>query len=188
MCENDDKVDWFIVKKADVRARILADKHYSRQSVGHPQFCAPGNNIVLIIPIGATAGALWVSHRPDPSANLNKFRADGFEYWHNGLFRNETNIRSSELILKAIAITKYFWGDMLPLHGFHSFVDDRKVRGVPVRGKTIHGFSFMKAGFVLSPIRTKNRNLLRWIFSKRKIESLPAAAPLYEQLELFAAR
>lgn len=181
-------MNWYMVSRTDVRARMLADKHYSRQSVGYREFCAPGNNIVLIIPSdkGVAAAALWVSQRPDPKANLDKPRADGFDYWNNGLFRNESGIRSSELILEAIAITKWFWGDVLPVHGFHSFVDANKVNGVKVRGETVHGYCFMKAGFRLSPMRTKERNLLRWIFSKRQIDGLPAAAPQYEQMRLFA--
>ncbi len=174
---------WYKVHKLDNRARLLADEHYSRQTKGHREFCAPGNNIVLIVPSadGLAAAALWVSQRPDPSANLAKPRADGFDYWHNGLFRNESAIRSSELILEAIAITKYFWDDLLPADGFHSFVDERKVDGVKVRGETVHGFCFMKAGFHLAPQRTKERGLLRWIFSKQQIEALAAAPPLYEQ-------
>ena len=183
-------MNWYIAdKRTDVRARLLADRHYSRQSIGYREFCAPGNNIVLIVPSAdmSAAAAVWVSQRPDPKANLEKPRADGFDYWNNGLFRNESGIRSSDLILEAIAITKYFWGDTaLPKHGFHSFVDETKVNGVKVRGETVHGYCFMKAGFRLSPMRTKERNLLRWIFSRRQIEGLPAAAPMYEQLRLFA--
>lgn len=179
---------WYLVKRTDVRARLLADKHYSRHTIGHQEFCAPGNNIVLIVPSSdrSAAAALWVSQRPDPKANLDKPRADGFDYWHNGLFRNESGIRSSDLILEAIAITKWFWGDLLPEHGLHSFVDDRKVQGVKVRGETIHGYCFMKAGFRLSPGRTKERRLLRWIFSKQQIESLATAPPCHEQKMLFS--
>lgn len=175
---------WYHVSKTDTRARLLADKHYSRQTIGHPEFCAPGNNIVLIIPSGCKATAVWVSQRPDPSANLKMPRADGFDYWHNGLFRNESGIRSSDLIREAIAITKYFWGDVMPRHGFHSFVDPTKVRGVPVRGQLVHGFCFMKAGFKASNIRTKKRNLIRWILDANEIKNIQEKPPQYEQLKL----
>lgn len=180
---------WYLVKRTDNRARILADRHYSRQTIGHREFCAPGNNIVLIIPSdnGLAAAALWVSQRPDPKANLDKPRADGFDYWNNGIFRNESDYRSSDLILEAVAITKHFWGDLLPNDGFHSFVDAKKVNGVKVRGETVHGYCFMKAGFNLFPERTKERGLLRWIFSKEQIATLAAATPLYEQASLFTA-
>lgn len=178
---------WTAVSKVDVRARLLADRHYSRQTPGYREFCAPGNNIVLIIPSddGVTARALWVSQRPDPAAALDMPRADGFDYWNNAYFRNESGLRSSDLIREAIAITRFYWHDT-PRHGMHSFVDAAKVRGVKVRGHTVHGFSFMKAGFRLSPVLTSERGLLRWILSKRAIEAIEPLAPQSEQLRLFA--
>ncbi len=180
--------NWYITTKGDQRARRLADRHYSRQSVGNIQFTAPGNNIVLIIPsrYGSAADALWVSQRVDPSANLPQPRADGMDCWNNSYFRNETGIRSSDLIREAVAITKHIWGDV-PKHGLHTFVDPTKVQGVKVRGSTVHGFCFMKAGFRLSPQITQTKSLLRWILSKRAIEQIEATEPLHEQPLLFAS-
>lgn len=74
----------------------------------------------------------------------------------------------------------------LPRDGFHSFVDPRKVGGVKVRGETIHGFCFMKAGFQLYPERTKERDLLRWIYPLAQLRRIQPKAPNYEQLRLFA--
>jgi hypothetical protein len=129
---------WYQVKKTDVRARLLADRHYSRQTIGHPEFCAPGHNIVLIIPRGCAAAAVWVSQRPAPGNDLD-VRKDGFEYWNNGIFRNEqSGIPSSVLIKEALQITAALWGDKLPADGMHSFVDPEKVAGVKVRGRLVH--------------------------------------------------
>ncbi|HYV99671.1 MAG TPA: hypothetical protein VE967_19585 [Gemmatimonadaceae bacterium] len=38
---------WRRVHKGDVRCRVLADKHYTRQSPGHPMWTRPGYNFVL---------------------------------------------------------------------------------------------------------------------------------------------
>jgi len=180
------KQHWYLTNRGDTRARLLADRHYSRQTPGTKMFTAPGQTVVLIIPKSdGTAAALWVSQRPAPGANLDKPRADGMDYWNNAYFRNESGIQSSLLIREAVAITRYFWCE-LPIHGMHSFVDPRHVRGVKVHGKTIHGFCFMKAGFRLSPLVTKERKLLRWIFSKQALMRVDPQPPLYEQLRLFA--
>ena len=183
-------IHWHLVGRSDLRAQLLADRHYSRKHPGDPQFCPPGHSIVLIIPRGAAAAALWVSHRPAPGA-LETPRADGFDYWDNPFFRNESGLRSSDLILEALAITCYFWRDHLPPDGFHSFVDETQVQGVKVRGEVVHGFCFFKAGFELAPERTKERHLLRWIMPLERLTSLTPLAPNWytqnEQLPLFAA-
>ncbi len=169
---------WFQVGKTDVRARLLADRHYSRQSVGHHEFCPPGNSIVLIIPNGVAAAALWVSHRPDPNAGVG--RADGFDYWDNPYFRNESDYLSSELIVEALQVTRYLWRDKLPSDGFHSFVNSRKVQS------RNPGYCFKCAGFEKHPERTKVRNLIRFIYPLEKLLALKPSAPNYEQLRLFA--
>ncbi|WP_079524039.1 hypothetical protein [Solibacillus isronensis] len=38
---------WQVTKKTDVTCRQLADRHYSRQTVGATSFCRPGKNYVL---------------------------------------------------------------------------------------------------------------------------------------------
>lgn len=179
-------MNWYIVQKDDVRARLLADCHYNRQTPGAREFTPPGNNIVLIIPNGHRAAAVWASHRPDPNANLAIPRADGFEYWDNPIFRNESGIQSSILIREALAITRYLWQDALPRDGFHSFVDPRKVQGVKVHGQVVHGWVFQRAGFELYPERTKVRDLLRWIMPLDVLMDIQPIKPKREQLRLFA--
>jgi len=78
-------MNWYQVHHLDSRARALADRHYSRQKPGTPEFCPPGNKIVLIVPSTdfPFSPALWVSHRPDPKAYLAKPGAGGFLYWNN---------------------------------------------------------------------------------------------------------
>lgn len=175
-------MNWYVVARNDPRARELADRHYSRKKPGTIEFCPPGNNIVLIIPSLAGASALWVSHRAAPYAPIEKPRFDGFDCWDNPYFRNESGIKSSELILEALAITRWLWRDKMPQDGFHSFVDPAQVKGVKVRGKLVHGFVFMKAGFILHDNLTQAKKLLRWIYPLSALMGLVPLAPLNEQI------
>lgn len=176
---------WYHVGKTDVRARLLADRHYSRQNPGTPEFCPPGNSIVLIIPSANGAAALWCSHRPDPRANLELPRKDGFIYWDNPYFRNESGIKSSELILEALAITRYLWPtDELLDDGFHSFVSTKHVKPTKRRGQDFWGYCFHASGFRAYPERTKTRNLIRYIYPKDEFLRIKPIAPNYEQMRL----
>jgi hypothetical protein len=173
---------WKHVHHLDERARALADRHYSRQHVGAREFCPPGNKIVLL---GLNDDALWVSHRPDPNAGLLQRRADGFDYWDNPYFRNESNGIASEMILEALAITLYVWGRELPPDGFQTFVDARKVRPTIRHSRPVYGWCFLKAGFELYPEHTKERDLLRLIYPSARLRLLQAMRPLSEQMSLF---
>jgi hypothetical protein len=163
-------------------ARRLADSHYSRQSPGSAKFCPPGNKVVLIAPDGR---ALWVSHRPDPRSGVR--RRDGFEYWDNPYFRREPGAvgLASEMIVQAIRITLHEWSkDALPRDGFHSFIDPRHVKPMMRRGVEMWGYSYLMAGFELWPARTKRRGLLRFVFSREKLETLEPLAPGQGQFRL----
>lgn len=172
-------MEWYRVTKTDTRARLLADKHYSRQSIGHHEFCPPGNSIVLIIPTGdfLVATALWVSHRPDPSANVG--RMDNLDYWDNPYFRNESGILSSLLISEALAVTRHIWRDVMPEHGFHSFVDPRKIKS------RNPGYCFQCAGFYRDTQRT-TKGLLRYRMDLAQLLEITPQSPNYQQMRLFA--
>lgn len=175
---------WKLVGRSDIRACWLADRHYSRQKPGSPQFCPPGNSLVLI---ALNDDALWVSHRPDPKAGLARPRFDGFEYWDNPFFRNESSTRASDMIREALAITLFFWHE-IPRDGFHSFVDPRYVKPVMQHGQPVYGWCFQKAGFVLHPKRTLENKLYRWIFSAEQLRQMKPIEPFlwkpYEQQAL----
>lgn len=173
---------WKLVTRTDSRARMLADRHYSRKVKGHPEFCPPGNNIVLL---GLNDDALWVSHRPDPWATLAMPRLDGFDYWDNPYFRNESGGIASEMIREAIAITLSIWQDILPRDGFHSFVDSKQVKPTMRRGRPVYGWCFEKAGFYLWPERTKSKKLLRYILPLAQLLQIEPMQPYREQQQLF---
>lgn len=171
---------WLHIHHLDERARALADRHYSRQSIGAREIAPPGNKIVLL---GRGNDALWVSHRPAPGSGAT--RRDGFDYWDNPYFRNESDEIASDLIVQALAITVGLWTDALPADGFHSFVNPQRVRPTMRRGQRIYGYCFLKAGFELHEERTKSRHLLRFIYPLLKLLELEVMRPGYEQLTLW---
>jgi len=74
--------------KWDQEARLLADRHYSRQKIGSRQFIPPGESIVLRNPEG-TWLFVWQKSR---------YRKDVQTGWNCSIFRNESDRLSSEII------------------------------------------------------------------------------------------
>jgi hypothetical protein len=128
------EMHWCLSHRADKRALPIANRHYSRQKVGTPQFVPPGRCVVLLT---AEANALWVTSWP--FAEYVKHRWPGA--WVNSLFRNESELLSSALILEAVAITRQIYGEP-PALGMVTFVDAGKVRH-----KRDPGRCYRKAGF-----------------------------------------
>lgn len=122
---------WTLTDKFGREARALADRHYNRQKVGSPQFVPPGQSVVLDHP-----RALWVTSWPI-------YRRDGWsDTWMCTVFRNEGAGRSSDLIVQAVAATRWLLGDPNE-RGMVTFVDPSKVRA-----KRDPGRCFLRAGFV----------------------------------------
>ena len=111
---------WTLSYRADPVALPLANRHYTRQKPGTPQFVPPGRCVVLLSLAG---DALWVSSWP--LAQYVKHQWAGA--WICSLFRNESLVLSSELIREAVAITRQVWGEP-PALGMVTFVDTTKVR------------------------------------------------------------
>jgi hypothetical protein len=129
---------WHVARRNDRRAAALADRHYSRKTVGHPEFTPPGRCLVLLT---AHADALWVSCWPSPEYATHSYMQE--EVWTCTLFRNEAPQRylSSALITQAVAATRWKWGQT-PQAGMVTFVDPGKVRR-----KRDWGRCFRKAGW-----------------------------------------
>lgn len=132
---------WMVTHKGDVACRLLADRHYSRQTIGHPMFARPGKNLVLKTPL---ADAVWVSWKG--------IRDDGLDAWECTIFRNESKHRSSEMIRLAIQATIARWG-LPPKDGIITYVDADKVNSANP------GYCFKMAGFKLIG-RSRKRGLL----------------------------
>lgn len=130
---------WRRTGKADPALVALADRHYSRQQPGTPQFTPPGQTIALILPAFWPYRALagWVWHRP----MLGKAkRMDGYDGFYNcSFFRNESDILSSELIKEAILWALDEW--RLPIEGYDTYVNPAKIRS------TNPGYCYLKAGW-----------------------------------------
>jgi hypothetical protein len=128
---------WRRTWKSDPAALEIADRHYSRQKPGTKQFTQNCRNLVLIRP-----NAVWVT--AFPKAEHVKHAWAGA--WMNSFFRNEGDELSSELIRAAVAITRAECGFEPPL-GMLTFVDPKHVRPTKVRGETLYGYCYLKAGF-----------------------------------------
>lgn len=119
---------WEQIPKADPRAVALADRHYTRQKPGTPQFTRPGRNLVLL---STDSKALWVT--------WSGFRDDGWDAWECTIFRNEGPYISSHLIMLALGITVREWG-IPPADGMITYL------GNHLRGGCFHAAGFRKAG------------------------------------------
>jgi len=95
---------WIEIDKGDPRGRELADRHYTRKSVGHPMWTRPGWNQCLWLEQKSGRSAVFVWWRPKWESGLaGTARKDGLRCIECTIFRNETRFRSSDLILDAIA-------------------------------------------------------------------------------------
>jgi len=159
---------WRLSHRADQRARVIADRHYNRQSVGSAQFVPPGRCLVLWQP-----RAFWVTSWP--FAEYTKHAWAGA--WVCSAFRNEGAGLSSTLIRDAVAHTRWQWPDV-PELGMITFVNRDKVRH-----KRDPGRCYRKAGF--APCGETAGGLL----ALQLLESgMPAAAPpLNSQVDLMEA-
>jgi len=91
---------WMAVKKGHERCRLMADRHYTRQSVGHPMWTRPGFNFCLYAS-DAHGEAVWCWWRPKWEAEQE--RKDGLRVLECTIFRRERlAILSSELIHAAV--------------------------------------------------------------------------------------
>ena len=94
---------WQVTTKADVRPRLLADRHYTRQTVGHPMWTRPGYNQILYLEQKSGRAAAFCWWRPKwEDGRPGTIRKDGLRCIECTLFRNETRFRSSDLIRAAV--------------------------------------------------------------------------------------
>lgn len=134
---------WVITNKGDDACRYLADRHYNRQSLGDKQFCRPGRNLVLRTPMG---DAVWVT--------WNGIRDDGLAAWECTLFRNESEILSSELIKEAVKITLEIWGRP-PKDGIITYIAPDKIASANP------GYCYKCAGWVSFGRSKSGKNRLK---------------------------
>lgn len=113
----------------DDECRQIADRHYSRRTVGARQFAYSGRKLVLRDAAGLI---LYVWMNPDPT-----FRMDGQTGYNCALFRNESDRRSSDIIVEAVDHACAKWGP----DRCYTYVDPTQVRS------TNPGYCYLMAGW-----------------------------------------
>lgn len=159
-------MDWEISHRFDPRGCALADRHYSRRTIGSPQFMPPGSCCVFYARTD-TGEAVWGTSAP--YAQYVKHAWAGA--WMCSIFRNEGAGVASEMIRDAVAATLAFYGSPPPL-GMMTFVDRKKVRPTKVRGVDTWGRTYLKAGFQVAGF-TKGGLLALQLWPNR----MPSASP-----------
>lgn len=160
---------WRHSNRADKLALPLADRHYSRQKPGTPQFVKPGRCAVFLTP---DCDALWVTSWP--FAQWVKHAWPGA--WECSLFRNESPHKASDLIREAVSATLDIWPNPPSISSsvgpvcMVSFVDKSKVRPTIVRGKEVWGWTWLKAGW--KEIGQTKKGLLAFGFPISDLASL----------------
>ena len=134
-------MEWTLSHRGDLKARLIADRHYNRQKPGAPQFVPPGRCCVLYAR-NMTGQALWVTSWP--FAEFVKHAWAGA--WVCSAFRNEAYGKASDLILEAVAATRFQMGEP-PEKGMITFIDSKKVLPTKIRGRETWGYTYKKAGF-----------------------------------------
>ncbi|HEY7769465.1 hypothetical protein [Longimicrobium sp.] len=139
---------WQLSWRADPVGRDLADRHYTRQKIGAPQFVPPGRCLVLTSEKrgkGRNRRALWVTSWP-----FGRFVKHAWAgAWMCSCFRNEGAGLSSALIREAVAATRWRWPDV-PELGMVTFVDESQVKP-----RATPGLCFIEAGFQVENERSK---------------------------------
>ena len=138
---------WERRTKFDRAGCLLADKHYSRRKVGSPQFMPPGQTMVLVLPTDDAVFGWW---RPHPASGLSAM--NNLDGWTCTIFRNESEHRSSDLILAAERQLAEVY-DCGP-DGFLTYVWDARVRS------TNPGYCFRMAGWQRRGRSADNRKTL----------------------------
>lgn len=126
---------WAVVTKFDARGASLADRHYSRRTIGSPQFMPPGETLVLV---SADALAVFGWWRPHPRSGIRAM--NNLDGWTCTIFRNEGDELSSLLILEAERQLAELKGECGP-DGMLTYVWDSKVRS------SNPGYCFKAAGW-----------------------------------------
>lgn len=160
---------WSLSHRFSPAGVILADRHYSRQTHGSPQFVPPGRCLVLRRP-----QALWVTSWP-----LAEYTGHAWAgAWVCSLFRREAldPMRASDLITAAVAATRWRWTET-PALGMVTFIDPEAVRH-----KRDPGRCFLRAGFRVVGQTAKRKRLALHLLPD---DMPPACAPEGAQGDLF---
>jgi len=131
----------------DAECAALADRHYSRQTVGSNQFMGNGKKLVLRDMDGLVVfGWLW-----------SECRRDGEQGYNCAIFRNEGDRLSSSIILESERAAVEKWG---PNRAF-TFIDPREVDPMFHRSYPVWGYCFYRAGWRFKNVTRDGKHILQ---------------------------
>jgi len=146
------------VNKFDPESAALADRHYSRQTVGSNQFMPPGRTMVLRNAEGTIVFG-W----------LSQDKRDDHQIGYNcSIFRNESDRLSSDVILEAERAVAEAWG----ANRLFTYVDPSALRPAAhkYRKRKMPGRCFIAAGWKLRVHKDGRPHVSSsglWLFVKR---------------------
>jgi hypothetical protein len=143
----------------DDEMRQLADRHYSRRTIGARQFLYAGRRLVLRDAAGLVLFA-WMY--PDES-----MRMDGQRGYNNAIFRNESDRKSSDIILEAERAAFKKWGP----NRLYTYIDPKKVRS------SNPGYCFKVAGWKFVRLSAGGKHLLSKYDELGETSLEPSAQP-----------
>jgi hypothetical protein len=145
---------WHTVGKFERDAAALADRHYSRRKIGSPQFMPPGQTLILL---GLMHDAVFGWWRPHPRSGIKAM--NGLDGWTCTIFRNESLMLASELILQAERHLLWTHAECGP-SGMLTYVWDKKVKSK--YPKQSPGYCFKMAGWIPIGRSADKRKTLLW--------------------------
>lgn len=134
---------WTLTHKGDARCARLADKHYSRQQPGMWSWTRPGYNYILYCNDDSGNGGEAVYCWWRPIDTIERF--DKLHAIECTIFRNETHLLSSELIIQACAAVQT-WEHYDPSYQLITGINTL----LTTRGRSKHsppGACYIHAGF-----------------------------------------
>ena len=144
--------DLIVTNHFDPEMAALADRHYSRRTIGARQFMYSGKKIVIRNAEGTILFG-WIF--PDPT-----MRMDGQTGINCSIFRNESKRLSSEVILECERIAIAKWGGQR----MYTYIHPAKLRIVKRRGVEFccwpPGRCFIEAGWRFERLAKNGKHLL----------------------------
>jgi hypothetical protein len=108
--------DLIVTNGFDPEMAMLADRHYSRCTIGARQFLYSGRKLVIR---DAAGDVLFGWMYPDET-----MRMDGQKGYNCAIFRNESSRKSSEIILECERLAFEKWGP----NRMYTYIDPNKTR------------------------------------------------------------
>lgn len=135
---------WYLTDKGNINCRLLADRHYSRQTIGAFSFTRPGYNQVLYTRDSNGGEAVFVWFRPKWEDGIERF--DKLRAIECTIFRNETIHLSSLMILEAEQIALSWNRFTEAPDGFITSINSEATRKHRSK-KAVPGACFVHAGW-----------------------------------------